>query len=34
MNSSEHKVSDMELEGAHVALVVALQGMLVLGAVQ
>jgi hypothetical protein len=34
LNLSEHEISDMELAGAHVALVVALQGLLVLGASQ
>jgi hypothetical protein len=34
LNSSEHEISDVELAGAHVALVVVLQGLLVLGASQ
>jgi hypothetical protein len=34
LNSSENEVSDMELAGAYVLLVVALQGLLVLGASQ
>jgi hypothetical protein len=34
LNSSEHEISNVELAGAHVALVVVLQGLLVLGASQ
>jgi hypothetical protein len=34
MNSSEYKVSDVELAGVHVALMVASLGLLVLGAAQ
>jgi hypothetical protein len=34
LNASEYKVSDVELAGAHVALVVVSQGLLVLGVAQ